>query len=103
MNVYRITLANTSLDLAASLLQSRGIDATLTQSVGVGSWGRENGIAIESATADPAALLDAVLTLLVDRGEDCAYVTIDGASPRLWHKVPAASRDFPYAIRSERL
>lgn len=84
--VVRVTIANIDAQTLARTLSPFGFSGTISQTLGFGEWGTEPGVTLESATVDPhkpEGLLAIIADLLAVRGEQCAYVTFNGASPSL--------------------
>jgi hypothetical protein len=77
--IIRATIANQDPLHVARLAQAKGLSGTILQSVGFGAWGVEPGVILESATDSPALLLSFVASLCQSTGEQCAYVTVNGA------------------------
>lgn len=100
--VYRVTVANIHPDTAAHCAQMAGLSGTVYAAVGFGGWGIEPGATLEFAapalgdltTPAPGTLRHFVrFDLLAERGETCAYVTINGGSPALWY---ASGEEVPF-------
>ena len=55
------------------------LDAAVWFGYGVGEWGTQRALFIETATPNASALEDWVIRILGHAGQTCAYVNIDGA------------------------
>jgi len=94
--IVRVTIANIDAQTLARTLSPFGFSGTISQTLGFGEWGTEPGVTLESATTEVESLLNVIADILTMRGEQCAYVTFNGASPSLLY--PAKSADFPFTL-----
>lgn len=97
--VVRVTIANIDAQTLARILSPDGFSGTISQTLGFGEWGTEAGVTLESATNDPDNVLSVVSDILRARGKECAYVTLNGASPSLLYpSVTADGRRGDYTL-----
>ena len=97
--VVRVTIANIDAQTLARTLSPFGFSGTISQTLGFGEWGTEAGVTLESATTDVDSLLSVIADILKTRGEECAYVTFNGASPSLLYpSVTADGRRGDYTL-----
>lgn len=99
--VIRVTIANIDAQTLARTLAPFGFSGTISQTLGFGDWGTESGVTLESATTEVEALLNVLADLLTCRGEQCAYVTFNGATPSLLYpKATEADRWNAYTLEA---
>ena len=97
--VIRVTIANIDAQTLARTLSPFGFSGTISQTLGFGEWGTEPGVTLESATTEVESLLNVIADILTMRGEQCAYVTFNGASPSLLYpSVTADGRRGDYTL-----
>ena len=97
-HIIRCTIANIDAPTLAKAVSMFGYNGTITQSLGFGDWGTEQGVTLESATNDADGLLGVLADILSARGEQCAYVTYNGARPSLLY--PDAMRLSRFRLES---
>lgn len=81
--ILRVTVANIGPELLAEHIQKARLTATVFASFGAGSWGAEPGATAEFAfqdhSSEQANIMRFIQDLLVERGEQAAYVARHGA------------------------
>ena len=81
-HVYRFAIAGVQEHAIAKRGQQNGINGNAMNGLGFGNWGIEPCCIIESAgTWQEVSVW--ILSLLRSFDQECAYFTIDGASPAL--------------------
>ena len=83
--VIRVTIANILPTKLAIAVQAEELSATVFPSWGAGAWGVEKGATAEFAGHSVSEVKHLALSLLRARGEQAAYVTVDGTAARLWN------------------
>jgi len=81
--ILRATIANIDAATLARTLAPFGINGTIVNSLGFGDWGTESGVTLETATNDAESVCNVLADILKCRGEECCYVTFNGARPSL--------------------
>lgn len=84
--IVRATIANIGTRDLAELGQAAGLNGTVFESTGFGSWGIEPGATVEFAVNDERAAHEVrafVVAVLKTRGESAAYMTYDGRRAEL--------------------
>lgn len=87
--VLRATIANIDAATLARTLSPFGINGTIVNSLGFGDWGTESGVTLETATNDVDDVCNLLADILASRGEQCCYVTFNGARPSLLYPTLA--------------
>ena len=80
--VYRFTIAKATPKGFAEQAQNASLSGTITESLGFGEWGLEEGITVEMS-GDSKEILSFFAHMVDVWGQECVYFTIDGKSPRL--------------------
>lgn len=83
-SIVRVTIANVSPTWLAELAQKAGLAGTVFGSHGFGSWGIEQGATVEFAGQDRRDIQAFVEKTLRERGEQAAYMTVEGRAILLW-------------------
>ena len=82
-----VAVANITPAEFAALAQADGFAGSVHANLGFGPWGVEPGITAEFGMLDQAgadAVLGFVRELLGKRGEECAYVVVNGEASLLY-------------------
>lgn len=85
MTAYRVAIANVPPAEIAKALRAAGFSGTVQpQCIGfTAEWGEEPSTVVEVATDRHHDFAHAIAAILRTHGELCAYITANGANPRL--------------------
>jgi len=81
--IVRYAIANVSPHTIAEAMQARGLSGSVSQGLGFGKWGIEPTCFVEVAGDSKLDADSAVMHVLWQSREECAYRTIDGDDPCL--------------------